>query len=222
VSQGPLTIAGNLPLLKWLNDHGGNAVIFFMLRSSSLFPDTKTLLGDSFRSKLAPNQLIHCLPLLTEPRNIATAARDVYDRLPRQLRVVDPRDPQPPWYHYPSFTLAPPEPPKAHLTLQWPLKSFDVFGTWRWIHAAYVMDWGTKSMTVFVANAEGDNWDVQVLQDSDMDWGKRIETIWDFVIAFAEAASVEWRASISSLGFMDPAEAKGKLPKCEGGIVRKH
>lgn len=169
------------------------------------------MLGEAFRSKLSQNQIIHYLPLSTELRDMPSVAKNVYDRLPRQLRVVDSEDDQAPWYDYPSFTLAPPEPAKAHLTLQWPLKSYDVFGTWRWIHAAYALDQASGSIVVFVADAQGDNWDTQAIQNIDMAWDERIKTVWDYVTAFAEAASIEWRASVSSLGYTDPAEAKGEL-----------
>jgi hypothetical protein len=95
------------------------------------------------------------------------------------------------------------------LTLQWPIKSFDVLGAWRWVHAAYAVDQISDSVIVFVADTEGDNWDIRVIQDAGIDWAGRIEAVWEFVTTFAAAAAIEWRVSISSLGCMDSPELQG-------------
>lgn len=185
----------------------GNSVIFVLMPMDSPVPMSRVLV--SLQAKSPRNRIVHYLSLSTESRSLANIARDIYDRLPRQLRVVHPTEDQPTWYHYPSFTLAPAEPPKPHLTLQWPIKSFDVLGAWRWVHAAYAVDQITDSIVVFVADTEGDNWDVRVIQDAGIDWAGRIEAVWEFVTHFAAAAAIEWRVSISSLGCMDPTEVEG-------------
>lgn len=170
-------------------------------------------LGLAETDSLAPNQLIHFLPLAaTRHRDIQYLARDLYDRVPRQIRPTDSVTAgNPAWFHFPAFTLCPESPPKPHLTLHWPIKSFDMFGSWRWVHAAYGYSSIQQAVIVFVADAEGENWQVKVIRDADpASWTHRVDAIWRFLRSFAQASAIEWRLSVCRLSLMDEAELHGQ------------
>jgi hypothetical protein len=189
-------------------DQNDNTVTLVLMReidkshTSTLrsVPDTK------------PNQAIHVLPLSLETRDIPDAAREIYDSISYQVHQVHLTDEPAPWHNYPTFTLAPTERPKPKLSmaLEWPIRSFDVFGSWRWVHAAYTYDDHTDSLTMFIMDAEGDDWDVKLETGLGEEWSSRVQIIWDWICSFGESAAIEWRVSICSLGIMDPTEMRGE------------
>lgn len=159
-----------------------------------------------------PNQTIHVMPLSLDTRDISDAAREIYNSISYQTRPVHPTEDPAPWHNYPTFTLAPIERPKPKLTMatEWPIRSFDVFGSWRWIHAAYTYDEETDTLIMFVVDAEGDDWDVKVESGLGDEWRMRVEVMWDWISTFGDSAAIEWRVSICSLGIMEPVEMKGE------------
>lgn len=162
---------------------------------------------------LSPTQIVHFVPLSTlVQRDVHDVARCIYDRFPRQLRRVDHvNQGEAPWYHYPSFTLSPEDPPKPHLTLAWPIKSLDIFGSWRWIHTAYAWSQDRQSLIIVISDAEGENWGVKVVP---LGQGPKpqakVKAVWDTAIAFGNTASIEYRVSVCHLGIMSPKEIEGK------------
>jgi len=167
-------------------------------------------LGDLPETK--PNQTIHILPLSLDTRDIPDAAREIYNSISHQIRPVFPTQDSIPWHNYPTFTLAPTERPKPRLTMGTyvPIQSFDVFGSWRWIHAAYTYDEETDTLTMFIVDAEGDDWDVKVETGLGNEWRMRVQAMWDWIVAFGDSAAIEWQVAICSLGIMEPDEMRGK------------
>ena len=158
------------------------------------------------------NQTIHILPLSLDSRDIPDAAREIYNSISHQIRPVHPTQDPVPWHDYPAFTLAPTERPKPKLTmgLDFPIQSFDVFGSWRWIHAAYTYDEESDTLAMFIVDAEGDDWDVKVETGLGAHWRNRVQAMWDWIVAFGDSAAIEWRVAICSLGIMGQDEMKGE------------
>lgn len=200
------------PALQWISKQEGNAAII-VVASSISSTNLQTYFSSSTLSGLSPTQVVHFVPMTAiAKRDVHDVARSLYDRFLRQLRRVDHvNEGEPPWYQYPSFTLSPDDPPKPKLTLQWPIKSYDVFGSWRWIHVAYSWSVDGQSIIVMISDAEGENWQVKVLP---LDRGAKaqikVKAIWDLANAFATAAAIEYRISVCHLGIMSPDEIECK------------
>lgn len=200
------------PAMQWIAEQEGNAAIL-LICSSLTTSSLRTYLDPSLVSGIFPTQVIHFVPLSTlVQRDVHDVARALYDRFPRQLRRVDHvHEGEAPWYQYPSFTLSPDDPPKPNLTLQWPIKSFDVFGSWRWIHLAYGWSQDRQSLIVMVSDGEGEDWVVKVVPLShDPKPQAKIKAVWDITSAFATSAATEHRISICHMGIMAPKEIEGK------------
>jgi len=160
------------------------------------------------------NEVIHVLPLSLEARDLSDAAYEVYNSISRQGRLVHPTDDPAPWYNYPAFTMARTDRPKPQLSMDCSLPlSYDVLGSYRWIHAAYHVDDKTGRTTIFVADQEGDDWMVKVDTDtaSGQSWMARAHSIWETVSAFADTAATSWRLTVCSLGLMVPDELQGEF-----------
>ena len=159
-----------------------------------------------------PNQAIHILPLSLDTRDVPDAAREIYNSISQQIRPVFPTQDPVPWHNYPTFTLAPTERPKPKLTMGTyvPIQSFDVFGSWRWIHAAYTYDEESDTLIMFIVDAEGDDWDVKVETGLGDEWRIRVQAMWDWIVAFGDSAAIEWRVAICSLGIMGTDEMRGE------------
>jgi len=162
------------------------------------------------------NEAIHVLPLSLEARDLSDAAYEVYNSISRQAHLVHQTDEPAPWYNYPSFTMARTDRPKPQLSMDCSLPlSYDVLGSYRWIHAAYDVDEKTGLTTIFVADQEGDDWVIKVDTDaaaaSGQSWMARAHSIWDTVSAFADTAATSWRLTVCSLGFMVPDELQGEF-----------
>jgi len=186
-----------------------NAVTLLFLRNDHTPPMDDLLMC---LPETAPNQATHILPLSLETRDIPDAARDIYNAISHQVRLVHPVDEPASWHNYPTFTLAPTERPKPKLTMavDWPISSYDVLGSWRWIHAAYTYDEETDTLVMFVMDAEGDDWDVRVETGLGNEWRIRAQTMWNWIREFGNSAAIEWRALICSLGTMGPDETYGE------------
>lgn len=198
--------------LDWFAKQDSNAAVIVVC-SSVTSKSLATYLDPATLSKLSPTQIIHFLPLSTlMQRDFYDVARVIYDRFPRQPhRTHHVTEGEAPWYQYPSFTLSPEDPPKPKLTLQWPIKSFDVFGSWRWVHAAYAYSPDSQSIIVIVSDAEGENWQVKVIPTKpDATRSAKIGLVWEFASAFASSAAVEWRLSVCHLGLMRTDELEGE------------
>jgi hypothetical protein len=198
--------------LQWIKKQERNAAIL-VISSTVTSSGLEAYLNSGVTSDLSPTQVVHFVPLsILAQRDVHDMARALYDRFPRQLRRVDHiNDGEAPWYQYPSFTLSPDDPPKPHLTLQWPLRSFDVFGSWRWIHTAYGWSRDGQSLIVMISDGEGENWGVKVMPiPQDAKGQVKVKAIWDLANTFASTAAIEYRISICHLGIMAPDEIEGK------------
>lgn len=202
--------------LTWANkqDENTNAVVCVVLPSLD-HTRLASYLDSSKLTKLSKTQLVHFVPLsMGWHRDVQDAARELYDRFPRQLRPVHPNsgEADTPWYQFPSFALCPPTPPKPHLTLQWPLKSFDVFGSWRWIHAAYGFSPAQNIITVFVSDSEGEDWQIKHIRaERSRKWQEKVAEVYQFIRQFADTAAIESRVSVCRFGLMDVGEVDGEF-----------
>ena len=164
--------------------------------------------------EIRQNEAIHVLPLSLEARDLSDAAYEVYNSISRQAHPVHPTDAPAPCYNYPAFTMARTDRPKPQLSMDCSIPlSYDVLGSYRWIHAAYDVDEKTGLTTIFVADQEGDDWVIKVDTDtaSGQSWIARAHSIWDTVSAFADTAATSWRLTVCSLGLMVPDELQGEF-----------
>lgn len=188
-------------------------IVFVLTSTTTLTPAT---LAPLLASK-ANASWVYPLPVSAlHPSNLATAAFQVYDLVPRQVDRVTmfgkPLDMPKVWMGYHAFTLAAADAaPKPELSMAWPQRSYDVLNRWRLVHAAYTWlpDW--EIVLVAVVDAQGDSLDVQALK---MDPGSsardRISKVWDVVRSFAAEAATEWRASVTRHGLMASDELEGE------------
>jgi hypothetical protein len=150
----------------------------------------------------------------------------VYDRISRQIRRIEEYghtlDEPPVWMRYPSFTIAPDQPPKMQLTLTWPLRSYDLLNKWRLVHGAYAYDKDLEIVIAFVIDSEGESHEVRTWRTKDMGMRERLQRLWDFFRVFADKAAIEWRMSICRLGAMSNDEAQGMWPShpCEFWLTK--
>lgn len=139
-----------------------------------------------------------------QPRQLPDLAFDVYNRIPRLLHQLPSAShaglASPTYLQYPSFTLAPDQSPKPELTLQWPLRSYDILNRWRYVHAAYSYDPESGLVAVFIIDAEGENYEVKTFRAEGMKMSERLGKIWKFCVGFAEIAAIEWRMTLTRVG----------------------
>lgn len=198
--------------LAWVEKQDRDAAVFVMCDSAKRCR-FETYFAASKVSTLPPNQVVQVIPSSSfAHRDNQDLARSLYDRFPRQLRLARPAENGiAPWFLYPAFTLCPESPPKPNLTLSWPIKSFDVFGSWRWVHGAYARSSDGRNISIMVSDAEGENWQVKVLRGlHSKSWSEVVSMIWTFLRDFSAGAAIEWRLSVCRLGVMEKLELDGE------------
>lgn len=156
---------------------------------------------------LPENVTVHIvLTSAIQPRHLPDIAVDVYNRIPRLQYCLQPSLPHMPaprspmYFQYPSFTLAPDDAPKPALTLEWPLRSYDVLNRWRYVHAAYTFNSVSGLMVIFIIDSEGENFEVKTYRTKDVGMAERMGLVWKICLDFAEVAAIEWRMSITRVG----------------------
>jgi hypothetical protein len=201
-------------VLRGYSDSSDHLIVyvFFNNMAAATSPAALQLLFSS--RPTPPTCSIHILtPTAIQMRHLQPIVREVYDRISRQIRRIEEYghtlDEPPVWMRYPSFTLAPDQPPKMQLTLTWPLRSYDLLNKWRLVHGAYAYDKDLEIVIAFVIDSEGESHEVRTWRTKDMGMRERLQRLWDFFRVFADKAAIEWRMSICRLGAMSSDEAEG-------------
>ena len=166
-------------------------------------------LADTTVVKLIP-------PNATLPDQTQQIAFEVYNQLPRPIQPISLRGlrmgiPDTQMYaQYPAWTLSPDKPVRPELTLNWPLKSYDVLNRWRIVHAAYGVDVTRKSAMGYVIDDQGEGWATKTLALGENGIGGVIEGLWVWFKEFAMKCSAEYRLIICAVGSMTKLEVEGQ------------
>jgi hypothetical protein len=198
-----------------------NVVIYVLFNEASAATSSSAL--HLLFSPRPPSHTCHihiCTTSYIQASHLPPIAFEVYDRIPRQIRRTEAYGTQlkepPAWMKFPRFTLAPDEPPKLNLTLNWPLRSYDLLNKWRLVHGAYTYDNKVGVLVAFVIDSEGENYEVKTWKlDEGQGLRKVLEWLWTFFEGFAEMSALEWRLAVCRLGVISREEVNGEIfPIC--------
>jgi hypothetical protein len=161
---------------------------------------------------------VHLLSTSTgQSRRYLSIAHEVYNRVTRPVQRVKERGRTLPgsttYLQAPTFTLAPDTPPTPTLTLQWPLKSYDVYNQWRILHGGYDLLEEGNMVIAFVMDGEGEGWTAKAWRVGGKG-GKwvveAVRMVWEFFSAYAATVAVEWRLAVCRYGLMVKEEVEGE------------
>jgi hypothetical protein len=175
-----------------------NTVIYILLPETTVNKHDHPLYRLLREDLLAPGgtTLVHLVTSTSlQPRNLPSLAFEIYDKLSRPVHPVQHSSKSNTTYlSYPHFTLAPDDPPKVQLTLQWPIRNYELLNKWRWVHAGYSIDWALGLGVGFVVDGQGEAW---------------VEGFWTWFEGIAQGLAAEWRGAICRTGLMRADEAEG-------------